>query len=269
MLRVITLNLNGVRSAYRKGLAEWLKVARPDILCWQEVRAHEKDMMPTMHHPAGLNGVFVLPDKPGYSGVALFAAQKPQAVVRRFGSTERRKRHGVIDVEGRFVRMDFANFSVISLYMPSGSSGEARQIIKERVMKQLYRYLAACRREADESGRDFLLCGDINIAHTEKDIRNWRGNLNNSGFLPHERAWMTRLLEKAGWRDVFRTLNEEDGNYTWWSNRGRARENNVGWRIDYQLATPRLAARAKRVEIFTDIRFSDHAPLIVDYRGKW
>ncbi|MGI9307457.1 MAG: exodeoxyribonuclease III [Gammaproteobacteria bacterium] len=264
MLRVITLNLNGVRSAYRKGLGEWLAAVRPDILCWQEVRAADADIAPEMRRPAGLRGEFSLPEKRGYSGVALFAKKKPLQICRSLAG----KSGGVLRAEGRFLQMDFAQFSVISLYMPSGSGGETRQKIKERVMKELYPWLAARRKEADKTGRGFLLCGDINIAHTEKDIRNWRGNRNNSGFLPREREWLSRLFGEAGWVDVFRQINAEDGQYTWWSNRGRARENNVGWRIDYQIATPNFASRASAAEIYTREKFSDHAPLVIDYRGR-
>ncbi|MGI9296956.1 MAG: exodeoxyribonuclease III [Gammaproteobacteria bacterium] len=263
-MRVITMNLNGVRAAYRKGAGEWLAAARPDILCWQEVRAADSDLTPEMRRPGGLRGEFVSPERRGYSGVAVFARKKPARVRRVFSA----KNGGVLNSEGRFVRMDFAALSVISLYMPSGSGGEARQAVKYEVMDALYPWLVRRRREADETGRDFLICGDINIAHAEKDIKNWRGNRKNSGFLPAERKWLSRVFADAGWRDVFRLLDDRDGQYTWWSNRGRARENNVGWRIDYQIATPRLASRAHRAEIYTAQNFSDHAPLIVEYRGR-
>ena len=260
-MRVITLNLNGVRSAYRKGLGGWLAAVNPDVLCWQEVRASDADLTDDMRRPAGLCGDFALPQKRGYSGVAVFAKRRPQQIYRRLTA----KKSSVLEQEGRFLQMDFADLSVVSLYMPSGSSGEVRQTVKCRVMDELYPWLAARRRQADKSGREFLICGDINIAHTEKDIKNWRGNCNNSGFLPEERAWLSRVFAEAGWDDVFRRLNAEDGHYTWWSNRGRARQNNVGWRIDYQIATPRLAARAQRAEIYTAEKFSDHAPLLIDY----
>ena len=264
MPRVITLNLNGVRSAYRKGVSEWLASARPDILCWQEVRAANEDLNEEMRRPAGLRGEFSLAQKRGYSGVGLFASKTPRRVLRAIANDR-----GVLQTEGRFLRMDFAKLSVVSLYMPSGSSGETRQEVKFRVMAQLYPWLVRRRKEADKTGRDFLICGDINIAHTEKDIRNWRGNLKNSGFLPEEREWLSKVFTQAGWRDVFRLVDDRDGQYTWWSNRGRARENNVGWRIDYQIATPRFAARARQAEIHTAQKFSDHAPLIIDYKGGW
>ena len=166
------------------------------------------------------------------------------------------------------MRMDFEKFSAVSLYLPSGSSGDARQAVKETAMAELMPWLVARRKEADKTGREFLVCGDFNIAHTEKDIRNWRGNRKNSGFLPHEREWLSRLFSEAGWMDVFRRLNDEDGQYTWWSNRGRARENNVGWRIDYQIATPNLARRATHADIYKGQWFSDHAPLQIDYRFR-
>ena len=262
MLRVITMNLNGVRSAYRKGAGEWLSAARPDILCWQEVRASDSDLTPAMRRPGGLRGEFSLPEKRGYSGVGLFARKKPIRIRRALPNG------GELNSEGRFLQTDFATLSAISLYMPSGSSGESRQTIKYKAMNVLLPWLLRRRKEADKTGRDFLICGDMNIAHTEKDIRNWRGNRKNSGFLPEEREWLSRVFADAGFCDVFRMLCDEDGQYTWWSNRGRARENNVGWRIDYQIATPRLAARAHRAEIYTAQNFSDHAPLIIDYRGK-
>ena len=257
-LRVVSLNLNGVRAAFRKGLPEWLEAAAPDIVCAQEVRAQPADLSPEMLAPAGMRGHFAFAARPGYSGVGIYSRRKPLAVHDTFG-------HPLLDEEGRFLRLDFPEFSVVSLYMPSGSSGEARQAVKYQVMGIMREWLAA--RMTD--GREWLICGDINIARTEKDIRNWRGNLKNSGFLPEEREWMRGLIEDAGWRDVFRELNDEDGQYTWWSNRGRAWENNTGWRIDYHLATPGLAARARTAEIYKAQRFSDHAPLVIEYgRGR-
>ena len=262
MLRVVTLNLNGIRSAYRKGLEPWLRSINPDIVCWQEVRASEEDLSDAMRSPASMFSGFNLPQKKGYSGVAILSKKRPRRIIRALGND-------IMDNEGRFLCMDFAGLSVISLYMPSGSSGEARQKIKYSVMAFMDSYMDNLRKKADKTRREFLICGDINIAHTEKDIKNWRGNRKNSGFLPEERAWLTRLFTDGGWRDVFRSLNDEDEYYTWWSNRGRAWQNNVGWRIDYQLATPKLAAQAYCVSIYKEQRFSDHAPLIIDYRRRW
>ena len=259
-MRVITLNTNGLRSAQRKGLAAWLAAIKPDIVCCQEVRAYETDLDETIRNPAGLRGYFVAAEKPGYSGVSIFSHKKPLSVTKTFGNK-------TLDIEGRWLQLDYANCSVISLYMPSASSKDERQPVKYSVMDEIYKRLCTLRLQAEQEGRELLLCSDINIAHTEKDIKNWRGNLKNSGFLPEERAWLTQLFA-AGWHDVFRRLNNEDEQYTWWSNRGQAWQKNVGWRIDYQIATAGLAACAKHAEIYKAQRFSDHAPLIIDYRFR-
>jgi exodeoxyribonuclease-3 len=202
--------------------------------------------------------------KPGYSGVAIFSRQKPDVVRRGFGVEE-------FDDEGRWVeacfddptRTEFPRFSVISCYFPSGSSSEERQQAKFRFLALIAPHLVRLRAE-----REFVLLGDINIAHKEIDLKNWKGNLKNSGFLPEERAWMTNLLDAeagAGLVDVFRTLDPNPDRYTWWSNRGQAWAKNVGWRIDYHLATPGIAALARRADIHLEPRFSDHAPLTIDY----
>lgn len=261
MLRVVSLNLNGIRSAWRKGLAAWLDEEKPDIVCLQEIKAQAKDLSDEMHAPAPLRGYFSLAARPGYSGVGVYTRRRPQAVQHRFGNA-------AVDDEGRFIRLDFPTCSVVSLYMPSGSSGEARQAFKYRLMAQFRRRFAAYQREAADTGRQFILCGDWNIARTQKDIRNWRGNQKNSGFLPEEREWIGALLA-VGWVDVFRRLNDSEGEYTWWSNRGNAWANNVGWRIDYQLATAGIAGKAARTAIYRAARFSDHAPLTIDYRARW
>ena len=258
-LRVVSLNLNGVRAAFRKGLEEWLNACAPDLVCVQELKAQQRDLTVQTTTPAGLRGYFAHAARPGYSGVGIYARRPPQAVSKSFGVAG-------IDDEGRFIRLDYPRYSVVSLYLPSGSSGEQRQAFKYDIMDAVYAKLDDYRREAAADGRLFLLCGDLNIAHTEKDIRNWRGNRKNSGFLPEEREWFGRVLNDLQWDDVFRRLNNNDGEYTWWSNRGRAWENNVGWRIDYQLATPALANKAVRTFIYREQRFSDHAPLVIDYR---
>ncbi len=258
-MRVATLNLNGIRAAERKGVLPWLESQRADIVCVQEVRARECDIPPAMLRPAGLRGYFALAQKPGYAGTALYCRRRPQTVAASFG-------HSVIDGEGRFVCAEFAKCRVVSFYMPSGSSGEARQTVKCGVMDALFSQMQKWAAEAKGGGKQTLLCGDMNIAHTKKDICNWRGNQKNSGFLPEERAWLDSVFNELGWRDVFRNIRGEDGLYSWWSNRGRAWEKNVGWRIDYHLATPLLAARARDAKIYTAERFSDHAPVTVDYR---
>lgn len=263
MLRVISLNLNGIRAAFRKGLAGWLARQRPDVVCVQELKAQEKDIADEMRDIGALRGYFSCAERPGYSGVGIYSRKKPQAVRRAFGDA-------ALDSEGRFVRLDFPSCSVVSLYLPSGSSGEARQAFKYRAMSLVYARLQQYRRSAQRSGRQFIVCADWNIAHTNKDICNWRGNQKNSGFLPEERAWLDTLLDGGrGWVDVFRRLSSADGEYTWWSNRGNAWAKNVGWRIDYQLATPGIAGKAAAADIYKAQRFSDHAPLTIDYRARW
>ncbi|MCC6610842.1 MAG: exodeoxyribonuclease III [Burkholderiales bacterium] len=254
MLRVVTLNLNGIRSAIRRGFLAWLRTVRPDVVCLQEVKAHQSDLDAAILMPAGLKGYFHCAEKKGYAGVALYCRKTPDRVVAGFGSRE-------FDREGRFLRADYGGLSVVSVYLPSGSSSAERQQAKFRFMREFMPYLKRLHR----SGREFILGGDWNIAHREIDLKNWRANQKNSGFLPEERAWLTDVFEKAGWVDVFRKLDPRAEQYTWWSNRGQAWAKNVGWRIDYQIATPGIAAKAKRTRIYKDQRFSDHAPLIIDY----
>ena len=259
MLRIVTVNVNGIRSAAAKGLIPWLQQANADIVCLQEVRC-DADAIPEAlgYNLAGgkLHFHYHCAQRRGYSGAALLTAKKPRAVRLGFGSTE-------FDTEGRYVEAEFKDFTAISVYFPSGTSGDERQAAKYRFLDQFAAHLERLR----AAGREVVLCGDVNIAHKEIDIRNWRSNQKNSGFLPEERAWLTAQLER-GWVDVFRRLDDRPDQYTWWSNRGQARANNVGWRIDYQIATPGLAARAQRAEIYTAQRYSDHAPLLIDYSGK-
>jgi len=255
--RLVTLNLNGIRSAADKGFLDWAASAGADCMGVQELKAQAADMAGRFDRIAGLEGCFQFAQKRGYSGVGLYSAKAPSEVVVGFDRRE-------FDAEGRYVeaRFDTARrkFSVISCYFPSGSSGEERQAAKVRFLGRIYRHLARLARE-----RDFVLVGDVNIAHHEIDLENWRGNRNHSGFLPEERAWLTKLLTRGGLVDVFRTLNPQPRQYTWWSNRGQARAKNVGWRLDYHLATPAIAARARREQIFLERRFSDHAPVVIDY----
>jgi exodeoxyribonuclease III len=255
--RLVSLNLNGIRSAVSKGFVPWAESLGADCMGVQEVKAQADTVYGALDRVAGLDGHFHYAQKKGYSGVGLYTRQAPSAVICGFGSDE-------FDAEGRYVetRYDTAQrrFSVISCYFPSGSSGEERQAAKYRFLDQMYPHLARLKAE-----REFVLMGDINIAHQQIDLKNWRSNQKNSGFLPEERAWMTRLLAELGLVDVFRTLNPRAEQYTWWSNRGQAWAKNVGWRLDYQLATPAIAATARRESIYLDQRFSDHAPLIIDY----
>jgi exodeoxyribonuclease-3 len=253
-MRVITLNVNGIRSAARKGLYRWLAAQKPDVVCLQEIKAHDADLDATMRAPRGLHGCFSHADKKGYAGVALYSRVRPDSVREGFGVKE-------FDDEGRYLEARFGKLSVISLYLPSGSSGPHRQASKFRFLGTFLPYL----KKLKKSGRELILCGDWNIAHKEIDLKNWRSNQKNSGFLPEERAWLTRVFDEAGFVDVFRRLNQNPEQYTWWSNRGRAWAKNVGWRIDYQVATPGIAARAVKESIYKRRRFSDHAPLTIDY----
>ncbi len=258
MLRVITLNLNGIRSAATKGVFQWLGRQRADVVCVQEVRAQDEQLSPAMRSPAGLHSHYHHAEKKGYSGVGLYSGRKPDRVIAGLGIPE-------FDREGRYLRADFGKLSVISLYQPSGSSGPERQQIKFKFMECFYPHLRALAAE----GREFIVCGDWNIAHREIDLKNWRGNRKNSGFLPEERQWLTQIFDELGWVDVFRRVDQRAEQYTWWSNRGQAWAKNVGWRIDYQIATPGIAARAHKVRIYKAARFSDHAPLIIDYDYKF
>ena len=255
--RLITLNLNGIRSAASKGFVEWATLAGADCIGVQEIKAQHGDLAGRLDTVAGMPGHFHFAQKKGYSGVGLYSRQSPSEVVIGLGDDD-------FDAEGRYVetRYDTAArpFSVISCYFPSGSSGEERQAAKFRFLDLIYPRLLALKAE-----REFILVGDINIAHQQIDLKNWRSNQKNSGFLPAERDWMTRLLTEAGLVDVFRKLNPHPEQYTWWSNRGQAWAKNVGWRLDYHLATPAIAALARRESIYLEQRFSDHAPLTIDY----
>jgi len=256
-LRVITLNVNGIRSAAKKGLYPWLAAQRADVVCLQEIKAHEADLDAAILAPRGYVGHFYPAEKKGYAGVALYSRAKPDRVVRGFGVKE-------FDAEGRYLEASFGKLKVVSVYLPSGSSGEHRQQSKYRFLDAFVSQL----KKLSRSGHEVLLCGDWNIAHREIDLRNWRSNQKNSGFLPEERAWLTRVFGELGWVDVFRRLNAKPEQYTWWSNRGQAWAKNVGWRIDYQIATPGIAKTAQREAIYLKKRFSDHAPLVIDYKWK-
>mgnify|MGYP001339422857 CR=1 FL=1 len=256
MLRIISLNLNGIRSAWSKNLLPWIAARQPDVVCLQELKAQLPDLTAEMLAPDGLHAYYHCAEKKGYSGVGLWCRQKPDRIVEGIG-------HAEFDAEGRYLRADFGALSVISLYLPSGSSSPERQEAKFRFMELFWPHLAALRDE----GREIVICGDWNIAHQAIDLKNWRSNQKNSGFLPEERAWIGKLFAEQGWVDVYRRLHPDttDECYTWWSNRGQAWANNVGWRIDYQIATPALAERARRTAVYKESRFSDHAPLTVDY----
>jgi len=259
LFKLTSLNLNGIRSATSKGLEPWLAQLQPDCICVQEVKAQADDVAGKFETLAGLNGYFHFAEKKGYSGVGVYTRHAPSEVVVGYGS-------GEFDAEGRYVELRFdtptRKRSIISAYFPSGSSGEERQQAKYRFLAEFYPHLSALKGE-----REYVLCGDVNIAHQEIDLKNFKGNKKNSGFLPEERAWMTQLLTQAGLVDVYRQLEPSatDAAYTWWSNRGQAYAKNVGWRLDYHLATPALAAGARSHAIYKGEKFSDHAPITIDY----
>ena len=256
MLRIISANLNGIRSAIKKGFMPWVIKQKPDFVCMQELKAQQDDLEDEILNPDGLHGFFHHAEKKGYSGCGIYTPHKPDNVLYGYGNAE-------FDAEGRYVEARFKKLSVISVYMPSGSSSPERQEAKYRYLDSFLPHLV----ELKKSGREIVLCGDVNIAHNEIDLKNWKGNLKNSGFLPEERAWLTNLFNKVGYVDVYRKLEPDatEACYTWWSNRGQAYAKNVGWRIDYHITTPGIAQSAKKASIYKDERFSDHAPLTVEY----
>lgn len=266
MFKLTSLNLNGIRSASTKGVAQWVESHRPDCICVQEVKAQAADLAGKFEDMAGMKGYFHLAQKKGYSGVGIYSRHTPSDVVSGWGDE-------FFDAEGRYVELRFdtpkRKLSIVSCYFPSGSSGEERQEAKFRFLAGFFPYLLQLK-----STREFILCGDINIAHQQIDLKNWKSNQKNSGFLPEERAWMTKLLDKSGEGgglvDVYRQIEPDatDACYTWWSNRGQAYAKNVGWRLDYHLATPAIAETARAASIYKDVKFSDHAPLTIDYDWK-
>ncbi|MDR0214205.1 MAG: exodeoxyribonuclease III [Comamonas sp.] len=263
MFKLTSLNLNGIRSATTKGAEAWIAATAPDCICVQEIKAQAPDMAGRFEVLAGMKGYFHFAEKKGYSGVGVYTRHEPSDVIVGFDTEE-------FDAEGRYVETRFdtpgRKLSIISAYFPSGSSGELRQEAKFRFLAKMHTHLMRLKAE-----RDFVLCGDINIAHQKEDLKNWRGNQKNSGFLPEERDWMTKLLHKTeitgGLVDVYRQLQPDttDACYTWWSNRGQAYANNVGWRLDYHLATPAMAALARTESIYKGEKFSDHAPITIGY----
>ena len=258
--RLITLNLNGIRSAATKGFVDWAEQMGADCMGVQEVKAQADVVSGHLDRIGRLQGHFHFAEKKGYSGVGLYTKKAPSDVRIGFGDQE-------FDAEGRYVEARYdtpqRKLSIISCYFPSGSSSEERQAAKFRFLERIYPHLLKLKAE-----REFILVGDINIAHKEIDLKNWKSNQKNSGFLPEERAWLDKLFGAGGLVDVFRTLNAEPEQYTWWSNRGQAWAKNVGWRLDYHFATPALAAQARRAAIYLEQRFSDHAPLTIDYGFK-
>jgi exodeoxyribonuclease III len=253
-MRVITVNVCGIRSAAHKGLFRWLRRQRADFICLQETRSQEHQLAGHDVRLSGYHSFFCDAERRGYAGVALYSRERPERVLRGFGTAE-------FDGEGRYLEAQFGDLAVVSLYLPSGSSGPARQAAKFRFLEAFAPHLARLRRRH----RHYILSGDWNIAHRPIDLKNWKANQKNSGFLPKERAWLDELFGPAGYVDAFREVRPEPDHYTWWSNRGQARANNVGWRIDYQVVSDSIAGRARAAAIYKERRFSDHAPLIMDY----
>jgi exodeoxyribonuclease-3 len=265
-MRILSFNANGLRSAASKGFFDWFAQRDVDVLCLQETKAQEHQLTDAVFRPDGYRAFFKdASTKKGYSGVAIYSKREPDEVRTQLGWPP-------FDDEGRYIEARFGNLSVVSFYIPSGSSGELRQGFKEEVMG----WLGPIMREWLASGRDYVLCGDWNIVRAKNDIRNWTGNQKNSGCLPHERAWLSGMIAddchdglivppKSGWKDAFRVAKPDAVEYSWWSQRGSARANNVGWRIDYQIATPGIAKKAVSAEIFPEPKFSDHAPVLVEY----
>lgn len=253
-MKIITCNLNGIRSAAKKGFFAWAEQQNADIICVQELKAQAADFQYNATELRDYHCHLHFAEKKGYSGVGIYAREKPKQVKIGLGWNE-------ADTEGRYVEADFGQLAIASLYLPSGTSGEERQQVKFDFLEKYEKHLAKLKKQKKE----YIICGDWNIAHKEIDLKNWRGNQKNSGFLPEERAWMDKLFGPMGFVDAFREINQEQDQYTWWSNRGQAWAKNVGWRIDYQIITPNLRNKVKKVSIYKDKRFSDHAPLIIDY----
>ena len=253
-MRVVSLNVNGIRSAARKGFYSWMQREDADFVCLQETKAQEHQLPLEAAGVSHYTGVFLDAQRKGYSGVAIYGKMQPLNIVRGFGWSE-------FENEGRYVQFDFSSLSVASLYVVSGSMGPARQAAKEQFLDGLYDELARLRQD----GRSYIVCGDFNIAHTEIDVYNPKRCSHISGFFPHERAWFDRVVGELGWVDAFRVVNHKAGEYSWWSNFRNDFDHNRGWRLDYQLITPDLRDRVKSARIYRDERFSDHAPVIVDY----
>jgi len=253
-MKVMTLNVNGIRAGHRKGFFQWMLEQNVDVVCIQETKAQVHQLSEEILSPNGYSGFFNDAEKKGYSGVVIYTRQQPDKIKTTLGWHH-------ADSEGRYIQADFGSLSIISLYIPSGSSSEERQTIKYDFMNRLMLVLKKYRNKK----RNYIICGDWNIAHKEIDLKNWRGNRKNSGFLPEERAWMDKLFDSVGMVDAFREINQQEDQYTWWSNRGQAWAKNVGWRIDYQVVSPALSGKIISAEIYKEERFSDHAPLIMEY----
>jgi exodeoxyribonuclease-3 len=253
-MRIISANLNGIRSAAKKGFFEWLQQQNADVVCLQETRANESQLTDKIFKPTGYFTYFSEVQRKGYSGVAIFCKKKPDAIKHGLGWE-------VADTEGRYLEIAYGSLRIASVYLPSGTSGEVRQAIKFHFLDEFLPIL----QQMINDNNQYILCGDWNIAHQNIDLKNWRTNQKTSGFLPAERAWLDQLFNEVGFIDAFRYMHPDKVQYTFWSQRAGARANNVGWRIDYQIITPDLADKLRSAEVYTAENFSDHAPLIFDY----
>ncbi len=253
-IKVISANLNGIRAAARKGFFDWLDKQNADVVCLQETKAQMEKLSDDIFRPDHFHSYFFDALKPGYSGVGIYTRVKPKNIVEGLGLE-------LADTEGRYIQVDYDGLSIASLYLPSGSSGDARQTLKYKFMDD---YLPILRQQ-QKSKNEFIICGDFNIVHKEIDIKNWKANQKNSGCLPEERAWLDQLFGPENFVDAFRVVNQEPDQYTWWTYRANAWANNVGWRIDYQIITPGLKDKVLSASIARETRFSDHAPLMIEY----
>ena len=256
-MKIISVNVNGIRAAARKGFFDWLAKVKADVVCLQEIKAQDHHLTEDTFCPKNYHCYYYPAERPGYSGVGIYCKVEPNKVIKGLG-----KGWEDMDAEGRYIQADFDNLSVASIYLPSGSSSDERQQIKYSFMERFSDTLKSMRRKR----REFILCGDWNIVHKEIDIKNWKSNQKNSGCLPEERAWLDQVFGPIGFVDAFRVVNQQKDQYTWWSNRGQAWAKNVGWRIDYQVITPGLKDKVVSTSIYKDERFSDHAPLIMNYK---
>lgn len=255
-MKVITANVNGIRAAQKKGFFEWLKKQKADVVCIQEIKAQAHQLDSEIFYPKNYHSYYFEAEKKGYSGVAIYCREKPDNIVIGLGDGWED-----MDAEGRYIQADFGSLSVASIYLPSGSSSDERQQVKYSFLDRFTDTLKSMKRKR----REYILCGDWNIVHKEIDIKNWKSNQKNSGCLPEERAWLDEVFGPMGFVDAFRVVNQQSDQYTWWSNRGQAWAKNVGWRIDYQIITPKLKESVKSVSIYKEQRFSDHAPLTINY----
>ncbi|MBK7183314.1 MAG: exodeoxyribonuclease III [Bacteroidetes bacterium] len=252
MAKIISYNVNGIRSAISKGFMDWLKAANPDVICLQEIKAEPGQIDVKVFEDAGYHHYWYPAQKKGYSGVAIFTKQKPTYVEYGCGMEK-------YDFEGRVLRVDFGDVSVMSVYHPSGSSGEDRQAFKMQWLADFQKYIDNLKKERPK----LIICGDYNICHQPIDIHNPKSNANSSGFLPEEREWIDNFM-KSGFVDSFRHFNKEPHNYSWWSFRANSRAKNLGWRIDYNLVSKNMEANMKRATILPEAKHSDHCPVVLE-----